>query len=395
MNNVIKNKFSSNLSKIKWNGFFAGFRIFVAIQYVFFKQMGLNYTEIGFLVGAFFAGMFLFEIPSGVFADYYGRKKSLMITSLLFIISFTLFGIGNTFFVFLIANFLQGVGEAFTSGSDEAIIFDSLKQIDKEKESSKYFGLKWSFFMYGAGISSLLSSPISSIGLHYTFLLSIVPAIISLFFALSIQEPPLSKLISKKQYLKHFEQSLKYLITHKILKLLLIYIIGIYFTIQVYFQYVQFLLTDIGLPTDFFGLAYAVIIIFCGISSSIAHKIEAIIGKQKVLFIIPLLLALALISPALSFNIATVTFSILTVEFIFGFNGPILNEHFHKYVESHNRATIVSIKSFIGGITVMVFAPVFGRMADIFQYQFMLMILSGILLVVSIPPLLFFLANNH
>lgn len=387
---TLENKYRTNLWKIKWSGFFAAFRIFVAIQYIYFQQNGLSFAEIGLIVGAFFVGTFIFEVPSGVFADYFGRKTSIAVSAVLFILSFLIFGLGRSFITFLIANFLQGVAEAFTSGSDEALIYDSLKEIKEEEKFSKYFGAKWSYFMYGTGLSSIVASLVSGFDLRLTFLLSIAGAVLSLFFALSITEPPLTKQQAEKNYFKHLKDSAQYLLTHPALKFLFIYVVVVNLSIQIYFQYIQFMLKDTKIPIEYFGFIYAFFLAYCGFSSQISHKLEKPITKKNTLILIVALLASALLVLNFGLNLITVTISILLVEFLFGFIGPILNNYFHKYVDSHNRATMSSLRSFGTGVSVAVLAPLFGKIADWYSYPSMFLVLGAMMLFFTIPVLLRF-----
>lgn len=384
-------QYTANLWKMRWQAFFAAFRIFVAIQYVYFQQNGLTFAQIGLVTGAFFAGMFIFEVPSGIFADHFGRKTSIIISSLLFVISFLLFGSGNSLIVFLTANFLQGAGESFVSGSDEAIIHDSLEAEGRESEFSKHFGGKWAYFMYGAGVSGLLTSLVSGFDLRLTFLLSVISAIVSLVFALTLKEPPLIKKQEQKDYLRHLKNSFQQLFSHKILKFLFVYIIAINLTIQIYFQYIQFMLKDIKVPIEYFGIVYALFIIFSGIASHTAHKIEHLFGKRYVLILITALPAIALLAPRVRLNAITIAISIIIVEFLFGFMWPVLNKYFHKYVESHNRATMSSARSFTTGLLVFCFAPLFGQIADMQGYTTMFLYLVVLMLIITVPAFIKFM----
>lgn len=49
---------------------------FLPIVYVFFKNSGLTFTQIFLTETIFAVGVVLFEVPTGAFADYAGRKKS-------------------------------------------------------------------------------------------------------------------------------------------------------------------------------------------------------------------------------------------------------------------------------------------------------------------------------
>lgn len=374
----------SNLVKIKWHAFFAGFRIFLPLLFIFYQQNGLNFTKISFLTTAFFIGMLIFEVPSGVFADHFGRKKAIALASLLYAISCLFFGFGTTFVVFLFASFLFGIGEAFISGSDEAIIYDSLKEVKKEKEFSNYYGKKWAYFQYGFVIAALTASFIPNLNIRLSFFGTALFASISFFIALSIVEPRLHLRQKQKHYFEHLKKAIKFVYKHKVIKWLIIYIITITLTIEIFFTYIQFFLKDTGISLQYFGFIYAFFILISGIASSFAHKIEKPLGEKRTLIVIASLLFISIFSLGLIQTIASIFLFITIIEFIFGFIGPVLNQYFHMHVDSHHRATVASLRSFGTGISVVALAPLFGYISDIFTYKNMMFYLASLVIIFSI-----------
>lgn len=71
--------------------------------------------------------VFLFEIPTGVVADLYSRKRSMAIGLFLIGCGFLLEGLMPLFVAVLAAQVLWGVGYTFQSGADQAWIADELK----------------------------------------------------------------------------------------------------------------------------------------------------------------------------------------------------------------------------------------------------------------------------
>ena len=78
--------------------------------------------------------MTLGEIPTGAIADLLGKKKTLLISFLLMALG--LFGIGLTpdFLFLAVWVFIAGVGASFYSGTLEALVYDSLKEIKIAQE---------------------------------------------------------------------------------------------------------------------------------------------------------------------------------------------------------------------------------------------------------------------
>lgn len=71
--------------------------------------------------------VFLFEIPTGVVADLYSRKRSMAIGLLMVGCGFLLQGVVPLFVAVLAAQVLWGAGYTFLSGADQAWIADELK----------------------------------------------------------------------------------------------------------------------------------------------------------------------------------------------------------------------------------------------------------------------------
>lgn len=94
---------------------------------LFFQSKGLGLAEFMVLMSIFNLSVFLFEIPSGAFADLAGRKLSLILGAIAMAIStFGIIALDSP--LLLIAFFvIWGMGEALISGADSALLYDSLE----------------------------------------------------------------------------------------------------------------------------------------------------------------------------------------------------------------------------------------------------------------------------
>ena len=119
MDKLVKNR---QYYKFCFYGFLKNLRFFDAFFLLFLLSKGISYTEIGILYATREIVINVFEIPSGIFADTYGRKNSLVISFLLYIISFLVFYLSDSFWIFFIAVVLYGLGDAFRSGTHTAMI---------------------------------------------------------------------------------------------------------------------------------------------------------------------------------------------------------------------------------------------------------------------------------
>ena len=96
--------------------------------------------QVQFLQSWFMFWHFILEVPTGVVADYFGRKKSVIIGLIFYFFGVLLYGTVPNFVVFLICEFILAMGVSLMSGADSAMLYDKLKEHGMEHESKKFFG---------------------------------------------------------------------------------------------------------------------------------------------------------------------------------------------------------------------------------------------------------------
>jgi MFS family permease len=77
--------------------FINGLAICVPVIVLFWQAQGLTLTQITILQGFFAALMVVFEIPSGYFVDVWGRKRAIIISSIVFTGGVVLLCLSRTF----------------------------------------------------------------------------------------------------------------------------------------------------------------------------------------------------------------------------------------------------------------------------------------------------------
>ncbi len=95
---------------------------------------GFSTVEIGFAESIFHISSMLFEIPSGALADVFGRKKVMMLSSLMTIVASTLMILSKSFSGVAIAMVVSAWSYNLASGTREALAYDSLKAAGLEEE---------------------------------------------------------------------------------------------------------------------------------------------------------------------------------------------------------------------------------------------------------------------
>jgi len=221
--------FYNNINKINFHGFFTGMWFFLPVMFIYFKNQGLSYVEIGLIFTVQSVAKLFLEVPSGAFADHFGRKWSMAIANLSFILCFLAFGLGASFWWFLVGGFFKGLGQSFQSGSDAALIYDSLVAENNQQAFTRYYGKRWGYFQVGFAVSALGAVPLVAWDIRWAFLASGIANAIAVVLILLVKEPPLHRQQEVKNPFEFLQSAFKFIISHSVVRWLLGFHVLIFF----------------------------------------------------------------------------------------------------------------------------------------------------------------------
>lgn len=127
MDTKLYNKLKRNIILDYINSFITNLNMQSSVWVLYLAYCGLNLAEIGIVEGIYHATGIIFEIPSGAVADLLGRKKSMVLGRLCIAVSCVVMLFSNSFWHFALGFAIQALGNNFNSGSEEALIYDSMK----------------------------------------------------------------------------------------------------------------------------------------------------------------------------------------------------------------------------------------------------------------------------
>ena len=379
-----------NIKKIYIFQILSGIFFSIPIMVLFWQNNGLNLTQIMVLQSIFAIMTAVLEIPTGYFADTYGRKKTLILASVSLFLGISSYSLGHNFMQFIIAEFFFALGISFISGTKSALVFDTLKDLGQEKEYKKIWGNTLFAGMIALAISGILGGFIASINLRYTLYASIPFFALLLPVSLSLKEPSKHKNIIKENYGKELLKIIKLsLVENKKLKWLIIYsgIIYAFNQASLWLYQPYFKLT--GLNIIYFGIVFASFQIFSAIISKYTYKIEKSLGQKYSLGILIFLLAGSYF--LMSNFIFLFSFSFCFIQqFVRGFRITIISDYINQITESNIRATVLSVESFVGRILCATIIPMIGYVADIYTLPQALSVLGITTLFIGLIMLVLF-----
>jgi MFS family permease len=106
---------------------------------MFLLGKGLNLFEINVVNAVFFLALFLCEIPTGAFADIFGRKASFLISCAVLALSMGMYAVADTMLGFILAEIVGAIGVTFASGAFDALFVDRLRHHGFEEKLDTVF----------------------------------------------------------------------------------------------------------------------------------------------------------------------------------------------------------------------------------------------------------------
>ncbi|GAF88548.1 unnamed protein product, partial [marine sediment metagenome] len=160
-------KFSGNIWKFYLYGFIFGIHTVRGVYYIYMTEWGgLDIIGIMLLQSYFMFMIFILEIPSGAIADHLSRKTALILSSIFVVLAAFTYSIYPNIFLFFLAETFWAFSIALSSGSDEALIYSTLKTTGEEDKLTKVLGRNHFLHL----IANVISAPLGSIIAEYVSL---------------------------------------------------------------------------------------------------------------------------------------------------------------------------------------------------------------------------------
>ncbi len=385
-----KIRLERNFFKLYGYSFFQSFLIVIPVIVPFWQKKGLSLQEIFMLQGVFGFALILFDAPAGYLADLFGRKKTLVIGSIISALGFQILWFGQTFLDFVVYEIVVGIGLSLQSGCDIAILYHSIEKLNIAGSKAKFLGRRVFYLSIGEAIASVLGGLLAGISLNWPAYANAMSVWMTVLFAFSVYEPSGQKL-SRESHLKNFRQIGKALFGHsKLLSLILSSFILYGFATYCAVWSLQPYWKSRGLDYTFFGYLWAANCVLVALISRFAHRFETRFGSTRVVIIIGLMPIIGYFGMGFTGGLIGLIFT-MAFPVCRGLNQVIFQDAINSRVPAEMRATINSVGSLGMRALFIVFGPIIGRALDHGGPDHAMKILGfayvGIFLMVSLPIL--------
>jgi MFS family permease len=180
---------SRNIRLLGWFNFWADFRPYGPIAILYYSQVTGSYALGMSIFSAAMLAQAVFEMPTGVLSDMVGRKKTVVYGAVAGVFALIFYAIGGTYWALLTGAIFEGLGRAFYSGNNEALLYDTLAEMNQRETFQEYLGRTSSMYQLALAISAVLGSLIAAIAFKTVYWVSVIPMVLALIFSLRLVEP--------------------------------------------------------------------------------------------------------------------------------------------------------------------------------------------------------------
>ena len=319
---------------------------------------------------------FIFEIPTGIVADVYSRKLSIIIGGVLTGVGFILEGSISSFIFVLVAQIVWGLGSTFISGSLEAWIAEE----EKNKDLDEIYIKGAQAGQIGAFIGIVLSTVIANFSVRLPIIVSgVLFIILALFLWLYMPENNFKPsapgdLNTFKKMVYTFKSGLKFVKSKSIIMILLAVTLFYGLSSEGYDRLSNaHFLQDTTLPklgnlssVTWFGIFGILGMI---LSFIVMHFMAKNLKNEdnrkngKLLLCINILYISSMLIFALTRNFSLMLIAYLATNTFRIINEPIFSAWLNGHIDDNSRATVLSINGQMNSLGQILGGPIIGIIA--------------------------------
>lgn len=357
-----------------------------SIWVLYLAYCGMNLMQIGLLEGIYHATGIVCEIPSGALADLVGRKKSMILGRICVTISCIIMLFTRNFWWFAFSFLLQALGNNFNSGSEEALVYDSMICLGEEEDYIRINGRINTVIEVSQAIATVVGGVMAEYSYFVCYAACTVISLLAFVPVVLMKEPPVltdseekERLTARQLVARHFQTSFGILASDLRILKIVTYFSVIFAAHTLLFFYSQQYYYDMG----YNKIQISVIMLLAGIAScfgAIASEKLYRRFEKKVLVFSAAVIALTLVFYSVGKPLLSIGMFIVA-NFFNAVLYPIESETLNSIIPSEQRATLISVNSMFFSIVMIVTFPVAGALADAWSLASVLGVLGLLLLL--------------
>ncbi len=325
------------------------------------RERGLTLGEVLLFQAVYSAVVIASEIPTGMMADRWGRRLSVILGSAVAVVAMLTFGLGHTIPILLASYTMFSVADALFSGADSAILFDTLKGLGRDEEFTRWQAREQVIGGASTAVYTLVGAlMVRWVPLSVPFVVSGLVSVGGVALSFALAEPPREG--GRHSFTHIGIRAMREVLGRRTLLTAALLMALVTAAIQTMGIAQQPVVLTYGVPVWSLGLFVGAQLGFSAISAAIADRIGRRIGLVLLFLSMPLISALALLGgiggiiwlypvlilPSLGWNVLW----------------PYVSDYIARRVDDHIRATALSVASVLVHLTSVAVLPLFGFAID-------------------------------
>lgn len=363
------------------------FMVYMPIVVLFMESNGLNLREVMTINAIYSMVVAVFEIPSGYLSDRLGRKPSLIIGTWCISLQFLIYSLSFSFEGLALGAVIGGLGTSFISGTDSALLYDSLRVLGRSKDYIKWEGRTYALGTFSEALAAIIGGFLAFYyGLRMPIYVQVGISCLGIIAALLLVEPSSDKQQNKRSNKEQIKRILHYVFVESNYLRFFIGLSTIFglsslllaWFAQPYFQSQQ-------IPENQIGYLWAALNCTVAVLALTAHQTTRRMSPK-------ILVAFILAGFVLGYGILghwgsfSVKIGLIAIFFMYAFRGiatPTFLNLLHQYTPTDMRATVLSMRGLTVRFCYAIVAPVLGWVADVYSIGEAFLWLSLVLAVVT------------
>ncbi len=333
----------------------------IAVPY--FHSRGLDMAQVYQLQSIYAACFFLFELPTGYLSDMVSRRFVLLLHGIIWGVANTFLALSRGFGHLAIFEILAALGACLFSGSDIALLYDSLEELQELKgQGARMMGRTMFYARMGETCAALLCTALIPWGLSNPILAQACVGWIPLLISITLVEPRRDRL-SASQHRENWRRILR-----KVLKennttyLIILSLISIgTATLLAVWEFQEYW-KALNVPVGYFGLLWAAYNLVVAIAAWFAHRFDSFIGRPALIGAVGFLPVIGFLGMSFMGSPSGI-FICLAFQLARGIK-VVLLDALNMHADASMRATINSMVNWGVRLSFVILGPIFGILTD-------------------------------
>lgn len=363
----MKRSLHNNIRTIYVMGFCQNFLVVLPVFVPLLQGHGLSMSQVLQTQALFALTIALCEVPSGYFADIWGRRTAIVLGSALNAVGFASLLWADSFVDFVVYEVILGVGFSLISGADLALLYDTELYLRKRglpggAGAGKSLSRLISVEAAASGIAGVTASLLLLWSLDGVIIAQVCVGVLPLVLAALLVEVPRAP--SDASHRDNMRQIVELLLFGKPVVLWTAFAIAVFGLLATYVFWIYQKYWEIqAVPLEYFGYIWAGFALAVSLSARFTDALEKRLGTRGLLCLIATLPLVGLLGMALGSGWLGVMFGLL-IQISRGVSMSLFYEALNSRLPGDFRATVNSLVSLGVRAIFIVTGPVLGYALD-------------------------------